>query len=79
MPVTESTQEVARYKHDCDRCKPLGLFRKFDLYFCKQVTGPTVIARFGTDGDYVSGLFGADYHAELGEARRRAIEAGYLP
>lgn len=68
-----------RYEHDCENCKPLGAFKEFDLYVCPtQITGPTVIARFGTDGDYKSGLCFADSDPELGEAKRRAIEAGHL-
>ncbi len=70
-----------RYEHDCDCCKPLGIFGKFDLYFCSQPATektPTVIARFGKDGDYSSGLIFADFSPELGEAKRRAIAAGLL-
>ena len=68
-----------RYEHDCANCKPLGEFDEFDLYFCEQGgVGPTVIARFGPDGDYFSGMCFADAMPELGEAKRRAIAAGLL-
>lgn len=52
---------MAEIKHDCPCCKFLGSeFLKneqFDLYFCEQNGKiPTVIARWGEDGDYYSGL-----------------------
>lgn len=69
-----------RFQHDCDKCKPLGEFKDADLYYCdQQIGGPTVIARYSSDGgDYASGLCFADGHPELSEAKRRAIEAGLL-
>lgn len=68
-----------RYHHDCDNCRPLGQFEEFDLYVCpEQVGGPTVIARFGLDGDYLSGLCFADTVPALGEAKRLAVAAGWL-
>jgi hypothetical protein len=70
-----------RYEHDCDHCKALGEFQEADLYFCEQGgVEPTVIARYSDDGpDYSSGMVFASVHPALGEAKRRAIEAGYLP
>ncbi len=68
---------MARYEHDCDQCKPLGVLDEFDLYFCQQLGVPTVIARFGPDGEYLSGL-GAATDGPLKEAKTRAIVAGYL-
>ena len=69
---------MARYTHDCDVCKSLGVMDEFDLYFCPQVGMPTVIARFGDDGpDYESGLMAAT-DGPLKEAKTRAIVAGYL-
>ena len=66
-----------RHEHDCEKCKILGEFQEFDLYFCEQqIGGATVIARFGPDGDYSSGMCFADSMPELGEAKRRAIAAG---
>ena len=71
-------ENAVRYKHDCDKCKPLGEFGITDLYFC-DVHAPTVIARFGNEPeDYASGLELAPYVPELAQAKRRAIEAGYL-
>ena len=69
-----------RHQHDCDLCKPLGEYGDADLYFCDQrLSGPTVIARYSDDvGDYQSGLVFADKIPALGEAKRRAIEAGYM-
>jgi hypothetical protein len=57
----------------------LGEWKEFDLYFCPQHGVPTVIARYGPDGDYQSGLPAADAIPALGEAKRRAIAAGLLP
>lgn len=69
-----------RHKHDCEQCRPLGEFMEFDLYFCEQqIGGPTVIARFGPNGNYNSGMCFADTMPELGEAKRRAIQAGLIP
>ncbi len=50
-----------KIKHDCPCCKFLGSeFLKneqFDLYFCEQNGKiPTVIARWGEDGNYYSSL-----------------------
>lgn len=48
------------HNHDCDCCKHLGSEQKddnaYDYYVCEQQGMPTVIARFGSDGDYFSGL-----------------------
>jgi hypothetical protein len=71
---------MPRHEHDCSKCKPLGEFGEFDLYYCETdlFKNPTVIARFGSDGDYTAGLNLADRVPELAEARKRAIEAGYM-
>lgn len=66
------------HPHDCDACKPLGQFGEYDLYYCGQRGDPTVIARYGPDGDYLSGLSFADHSEPLGEAKKRALERGYL-
>ncbi len=70
-----------RFQHDCDKCKPLGEFGAADLYFCEQVIGgPTLIARYSDDGpDYSSGLCFANVNPAISEAKKRAIEAGFLP
>ncbi len=43
------------YPHDCEKCQFLGTYDGHDLYFC-PCSMPTVIARYGLDGDYQSGL-----------------------
>jgi hypothetical protein len=48
---------MPRYEHDCSRCTFLGEWREYDLYFClDRGTRPTVIARHGEDGEYLSGI-----------------------
>lgn len=71
---------MPRHEHDCSKCKPLGEFEEFDLYYCDQdaLKLPTVIARFGIDGDYYSGIIFVDHNPALAEAKKRAIDAGYL-
>jgi len=45
------------YQHDCAACRFLGHIWGCDLYFCKQATGSTVIARQSDDpSHYLSGL-----------------------
>jgi hypothetical protein len=57
---------MPRYQHDCSSCKFLGKYREFDLYFCKQISIPTVIARYSDDGpDYYSGIDIGLYHFKL--------------
>lgn len=67
-----------RHEHDCQDCAFLGWHGEHDLYFCPQHGCPTVIARFGENGDYMSGLWATDYHPELAEAKKRAMEQGLL-
>ena len=70
-----------RYQHDCEKCKPLGEFGEADLYYCdaQAIGGATVIARHSDEGgDYQSGLVFADKIPALGEAKKRAIDAGYM-
>lgn len=72
---------MPRYTHDCSKCKPLGEFGEYDLYYCETdlEKHPTVIARFGNEGkDYTSGLVFADYVPAIAEAKRRAIKHGLL-
>lgn len=47
-----------RYVHDCYKCEFLGVFKNYDLYYCgaEPVSGQTLIARYGPDGDYISGF-----------------------
>jgi hypothetical protein len=69
-----------QFTHDCDRCVFLGRYQECDLYFCKGVGFPTVLARWGSEGpEYTSGLGLAHADHRLGEAKRRAIERGLLP
>lgn len=72
-----------RHKHDCDCCVFLGHYDKgetqYDLYYCPQPAMPesTLIARFGPDGDYLSGMvfgWGEDQHHPLVVARMAAEE-----
>lgn len=49
------------HEHDCSQCIFLGSEEIsgsfYDYYFCDQLPSfPTVIARFGPDADYFSGL-----------------------
>ena len=49
--------DCPRHEHDCEKCIWLGRHEKYDLYFCEQENlFPTVIARFGDGGDYLSGM-----------------------
>lgn len=65
-----------RYLHDCEECVFLGTHDRYDLYYCEA--NPTVIARYGTDGDYLSGLIVAATVPVLAIATVRAITAGVL-
>ena len=40
----------------CENCTFLGTAADHDMYFCPQHGIPTVIARYGPDGDYESGM-----------------------
>ena len=45
-----------KFTHDSDCCTFLGTLDGIDMYFCGQNVIPTVIARYGDDGDeYMSG------------------------
>lgn len=67
------------YEHDSDCCTFLGIFKNADLYYCKQMNNPTVIARFSSDpSDYSSGLCFADRSPFLGEAKRLALQQELL-
>ncbi len=67
------------YEHDCHNCVFLGVFQSHDLYYCNS-SNPTVIARFGIDGDYCSGLNFAKPGGipVLVEAKKRAIKKGLI-
>lgn len=76
-----------QYVHDCDNCIFLGQYMEndgtlYDLYFCS--TEPTVIARYGEEGKYLSGLRFAIYdifsirETPLSVALKRAYERGII-
>jgi hypothetical protein len=64
-----------RHEHDCACCTYLGQHEQYDLHYCGRGR-PTVIARFGPDGDYLSGMdFAIDGSIPvLTEALHRAIK-----
>lgn len=65
---------LKRHLHVCSQCWFLGRHDDNDLYFCPNE--PTIIARYGADGEYRSGLvFGylSDPIPELEEALKRAL------
>lgn len=77
----EREEVMPRYEHDCERCKPLGEFGEYDLYFCETdlEKRPTVIARYGDGGhEYTSGLMFADFDPAIKEAKRRAVNSGFI-
>ncbi len=46
-----------RYEHDCSECTYLGAYEDYDLYICEASIvrdDRSVIARFGSAGDYLS-------------------------
>ena len=72
-----------RFPHDCDRCTFLGHYRHFgrdnDLYWCDGGSIINVIARYGPDAEYESGLLPGwtmPEDAPLCEAVRRAEAMG---
>ena len=68
------------HEHDCDICISLGEFNNQDLYYCPGAGKRpiwTLISRYGKHGDYQSGSH-VSKQPQLGEARRRAVEAGYI-
>lgn len=70
------TVELPQHEHDCDCCIFLGRSENFDLYV--HLRGiKTVIARYGIDGEYLSGLFASD-RGILKEARERAEKLSLL-
>ena len=78
--MSTSASRSPRFKHDCDRCVFLGEHQAHDLYFCEACAGgPTVIARYGSEGkQYTSGLELAAVDPLLAEARERAVHRGLL-
>lgn len=71
------------HQHDCECCTYLGTFldgdecpENYDLYHCDQMGMPTVIARYGPDGDYMSGMVFAANNPLLGLAKLLAERRG---
>lgn len=79
-PMAPTASGRRLFVHDCSACTYLGEYRGHDLYFCDECSaGPTVIARYGSEGkQYTSGMELAAVDPLLAEARRRAIERGML-
>lgn len=67
-----------RYEHNCICCRYLGRYEKYDLYYCEESV-KTVIARYGKDSDYISGLGFSDNHNNpLFVAKMRAEKLGLI-
>lgn len=72
-----TTHEPPRFKHDCTACKYLGRYKDVDLYLCTKGKGkPAFMCRSGNDPYDIGRALGIEM---IAEAKRRAIEAGYLP
>lgn len=84
--MNTNVDQLPIHEHDCDHCIFLGVFINHDLYYHKGKEGysrGSVIARYGSLGDYYSGLFFGyydrnDLNSPIGEAFRRAVELGYV-
>ncbi len=75
------------YEHDCNTCVFLGTYTnpdtsdKFDLYYHPvdaHSFGETIIARYGIEGDYISGLTLVGFDRTLTVAYRRAHDQGLV-
>ena len=71
---------MAKFKHWCPTCIPLGSHNEKDLYFCKESTNvTTVLARYGDgESEYLSGIHAAQFNEDLAEALNRAKQAGLI-
>lgn len=76
-------EEEPMYEHDCTKCVFLGRYvprngnPPCDLYYQgESPRGESVIARYGPDGDYASGMYGSACMDEMAEAHKRALKAG---
>lgn len=82
--LNDKMKKEKRYIHDCSNCIFLGRFKKYDLYIClgSQRTGhkfdDTVIARYGEDGDYYSGMPFREVNFALKECFKRACDKGLI-
>jgi hypothetical protein len=67
--------EKPMFKHDCDKCKFLGTYKRRDLYVCDT----DLVARFGDGGDeYESGLFLIYDNPWINKAMKLAEEKGLV-
>lgn len=66
------------HEHDCDRCRYLGSDTEynFDYYYCPSE--PTLVARYGVDGQYMSGIAFYQSNPHINKAGNLAIESGLL-
>lgn len=89
LPYHAPAATEAIHKHDCDCCEYLGTVTAlpdafapsaidYDLYFCAQGgIGPTVIARYGSEGPQYSSGIGFPHNA-LKVAEFRAVRRGLM-
>ncbi len=79
MPIPGSQQPTMRFKHDCDKCIPLGQQGLYDLYYHPSFSTQTVIARYGNEGpDYKSGIALVGIDPELTEAFGLALDQNLI-
>ena len=58
------TKDKPQFEHDCNCSAFLGRHvskgKNYDLYYCgEDIDGPTIIGRWGKDGNYCSKIIGA--------------------
>lgn len=70
---------VERFELEGPGCIYLGPHGRYDLYVHLRDGGSisTVIARYGPEGEYISGTAFINHYPELREAADRAIALGY--
>jgi len=85
--MVESKEDYTRmYKHNCNRCKYLGIYQNADLYCCLdsfKTNNPTLVARFSDDPPNYSSSRKSELEYWknddfLIEAEKRAIDQGYI-
>ena len=57
--ITIAAACTPRHAHDCDECTFVGRMGRYDLYYHhdgEQPISSTPIARYGDNGDYISGM-----------------------
>jgi hypothetical protein len=70
-----------KHKHDCDTCIFLGLSQdgQFDLYYHPgKPPYETLIARYGSNGDYKSGMFMVGLDPHITEAHQLAVQQNLI-